>query len=98
MKELFMKQMDEQITDMSDIEYQEWLALQDEDYLLYNMYHDLRPAAQAEVESEYDAWWDSLTNEQKEELFKGQEEVFKLSIEEMNYHDNLERMIGFGLR
>ena len=32
MKELFMKQMDEQITDMSDIEYQEWLALQDEDY------------------------------------------------------------------
>ena len=93
MKELFMKQMDEQITDMSDIEYQEWLTLQDEDYLLYNS-----PAAQAEVESEHDAWWDSLTNEQKEELFKGQEEVFKLSIEEMNYHDNLERMIGFGLR
>ena len=93
MKELFMKQMDEQITDMSDIEYQEWLALQDEDYLLYNS-----PAAQAEVESEHDAWWDSLTNGQKEELFKGQEEVFKLSIEEMNYHDNLERMIGFGLR
>ena len=92
MKELFMKQMDEQITDMSDIEYQEWLALQDEDYQLYN-----NPAAQAEVESEHDAWWDSLTNEQKEELFKGQEEVFKLSIEEMNYHDNLERMIGFGL-
>ena len=64
MKELFMKQMDEQITDMSDIEYQEWLALQDEDYLLYNS-----PAAQAEVESEHDAWWDSLTNGQKEELF-----------------------------
>ena len=92
MKELFMKQMDEQITDMSDIEYQEWLALQDEDYLLYNS-----PAAQAEVESEHDAWWDSLTNGQKEELFKGQEEVFKLSIEEINYENNLERMIGFGL-
>ena len=92
MKELFIQQMNEQITDMSDTEYQEWLALQDEDYLLYNS-----PAAQAEVESEHDAWWDSLTNGQKEELFKGQEEVFKLSIEEINYENNLERMIGFGL-
>ena len=92
MKELFMKQMDEQITDMSDAEYQEWLALQDEDYQLYN-----NPAAQAEVESEHDAWWNSLTDNQKQQLYDGQEEVFKLSIEEINYENNLERMIGFGL-
>jgi len=92
MKELFMKQMDEQITDMSDTEYQEWLALQDEDYQLYN-----NPAAQAEVESEHDAWWNSLTDKQKQQLYDGQEEVFKLSIEEINYENNLERMIGFGL-
>ena len=32
MKELFIKQMDERTADMSDAEYQEWLALQDEDY------------------------------------------------------------------
>ena len=92
MKELFIQQMNEQITDMSEAEYQEWLALQDEDYQLYN-----NPAVQAEVESEHDAWWNSLTDFQKEELFKGQEEVFKLSIEEINYENNLERMIGFGL-
>ena len=67
MKELFMKQMDEQITDMSDTEYQEWLALQDEDYQLYN-----NPAAQAEVESEHDAWGNSLTDKQKQKLVEEQ--------------------------
>ena len=92
MKELLMKQMDQQITDSTDIEYQEWLALQDEDFQLYN-----NPAAQAEVESEHDAWWNSLTDKQKQQLYDGQEEVFKLSIEEINYENNLERMIGFGL-
>ena len=85
MKEEFMKSQTEgYFDDMNDAEYKDWL-------------HSQEPATQKHKESEHDAWWNSLTNEQKEELFKSQEEVFKLSIEEMNYHDNLERMIGFGL-
>ena len=63
--------------EMSDAEYQDWL-------------HSQEPATQEQVESEHDAWWNSLTDEQKQQLYDGQEAVFELSIEEMN-HD-----LGFG--
>ena len=72
MKELFIQQMNEQIADMSDAEYQDWLNSQE-------------PATQEQVESEHDAWWNSLTNEQKQQLYNDQEKVFELSIEEMNH-------------
>ena len=78
MKELFIQQMDEQVSNMSDAEYQDWLNSQE-------------PATQEQVESEHDAWWNSLTDEQKQQLYNGQEKVFELSIEEMN-HD-----LGFGI-
>ena len=78
MKELFIQQMNERATDMSDAEYQDWLNSQE-------------PATQEQVESEHDAWWNSLTNEQKQQLYNDQEKVFELSIEEMN-HD-----LGFGV-
>ena len=78
MKELFIQQMNEQIADMSDVEYQDWLNSQE-------------PATQEHKESEHDAWWNSLTEEQKQQLYNDQEKVFELSIEEMN-HD-----LGFGL-
>ena len=77
MKELFIQQMDEQVSNMSDAEYQDWLNSQE-------------PATQEQVESQHDAWWASLTDEQKQQLYDGQEAVFELSIEEMN-HD-----LGFG--
>ena len=93
MKELFIQQMNERIADMSDAEYQDHLHSAARD-----TYSDTdekgEPATQEQVESEHDAWWNSLTDEQKQQLFKEQEAVEKerieLSIEEMN-HD-----LGFG--
>ena len=43
------------------------------------------PATQEEVSINYNAWWDSLTDEQKQQLYNDQEEAFKLTIEEINY-------------
>ena len=40
---------------------------------------------QEEVQSQHDAWWNSLTEEQKQQLYNDQEELFKLTIEEINY-------------
>ena len=58
--------------DMSDAEYQDWLNSQ-------------KPVTQEEVQSQHDAWWNSLTEEQKQQLYNDQEELFKLTIEEMNH-------------
>ena len=60
--------------DMSDAEYQDWLHSQ-----------GYRKVTMEEKQSEHDDWWDSLANEQKQQLFNDQEEAFKLTIEEMNY-------------
>tara|TARA_B100001094_G_scaffold196609_1_gene190624 strand:- start:232 stop:402 length:171 start_codon:yes stop_codon:yes gene_type:complete len=40
---------------------------------------------QEETQAEYDAWWNSLTDEQKQQLYNDQEELFKLTIEEINH-------------
>ena len=77
MKELFIQQMNEQIADMSDAEYQDWLNSQE-------------PATQEQKESDHDAWWNSLTDEQKQQLYNDKEKAFELSVDEMN-HD-----LGFG--
>ena len=47
-------------------------------------------ATQEEVQANHDAWWDSLTDEQKQQLYDDKEKAFELSVEEMN-HD-----LGFG--
>ena len=73
MKEEYIKIMNE-IPDMSDAEYLDWLHSQ-----------GYKPVTQEEKQSEHDDWWDSLTNEQKQQLYNDQEEAFKLTIEEMNY-------------
>ena len=44
-----------------------------------------QPFTQEEVETNYDAWWDSLTEEQKQQLYNDQEELFKLTIEEIDH-------------
>ena len=58
--------------EMSDAEYQDWL-------------HSQESATQKDKISEHDAWWNSLTEEQKQQLYNDQEELFKLTIEEINY-------------
>ena len=60
--------------DMSDAEYQDWLHSQ-----------GYKPVTQEEKQSQHDAWWNSLTEEQKQQLYNDQEELFKLTIEEMNH-------------
>ena len=60
--------------DMSDAEYQDWLYSQ-----------GYKPVTMEDKTSEHDAWWDSLTEEQKQQLYNDQEELFKLTIEEMNH-------------
>ena len=89
MKELFIQQMNEQITDMSDAEYQDWLNSQEITGIpngnTMSDTDDGEPATQENKESQHDAWWNSLTNEQKQQLYDGQESAFELSIEEMNH-------------
>ena len=65
--------------EMSDAEYQDWLHSQEQ-----------KSVTQEEKQSQHDDWWNSLTDEQKQQLYNDQEEAFRLSIEEMN-HD-----LGFG--
>ena len=60
--------------DMSDAEYQDWLHSQ-----------GYKSVTQEEKQSQHDAWWNSLTEEQKQQLYNDQEELFKLTIEEMNH-------------
>ena len=88
MKELYMQQLEEQKANMSDAEYQNML-----DSAAFDLYTDTdengEPATQEDKISEHDAWWNSLTDKQKQHLFEEQEamekEHIELSIEEMNH-------------
>ena len=60
--------------EMSDTEYQDWLHSQEQ-----------KSVTQEEVQAQHDAWWNSLTEEQKQQLYNDQEELFKLTIEEINH-------------
>ena len=48
--------------EMSDAEYQDWLHTQGK-----------KSATQEEVQAQHDAWWNSLTEEQKQKLYEEQE-------------------------
>ena len=61
--------------EMSDAEYQDWL-------------HSQKSDTQKDKESQHDAWWNSLTDEQKQQLYDDKEKAFELSIEEMNHDLN----------
>tara|TARA_R100001244_G_scaffold91216_1_gene69085 strand:+ start:186 stop:458 length:273 start_codon:yes stop_codon:yes gene_type:complete len=87
MKELFMEQQEqdrlireavEAFMD-DDWQYQEYLKTQGKEI------------SQKESQANHDAWWDSLTDEQKQQLYNDKAEVDEISIEEMN-HD-----LGFGI-
>ena len=42
---------------------------------------------QEEAQANHDAWWSSLTDEQKQQLYDNQEKAFELTIEEINYEN-----------
>ena len=75
MKEKFLEDQEKAIQDAID-------AFMDDDYQLEEYYTSLK---QEEVQANHDAWWNSLTEEQKQQLYNDQEELFKLTIEEINY-------------
>ena len=54
--------------------YEEWLKSQ-----------GYKPVTMEETQAQHDAWWNSLTEEQKQQLYNDQEELFKLTIEEINH-------------
>ena len=63
-----------------DYQYQEYL-----NSLAESMgYSKPKPVTMEETQAQHDAWWNSLTEEQKQQLYNDQEELFKLTIEEMN--------------
>ena len=63
-----------------DYQYQEYL-----NSLAESMgYGKPKPVTMEETQAQHDAWWNSLTEEQKQQLYNDQEELFKLTIEEMN--------------
>ena len=84
MKEIFTQQMEDEIIGMSDAEYQDHLHSAARD-----TYTDTdengEPATQKDKESQHDAWWASLTDKQKQQLYDDKEKAFELSIEEMNH-------------
>ena len=64
-----------------DYQYQEYLNT-----LAESMgYSRPKPITMEETQAQHDAWWNSLTGEQKQQLYNDQEELFKLTIEEMNH-------------
>ena len=85
MKELFIQQRDEEISNMSDAEYQDWLNSQEDCDCNDDCPCKGESATQEQVETNHDAWWDSLTDEQKQQLYDGKEALFELTIEEMNH-------------
>ena len=92
MKEKFLEDQEKAIQDAVD-------AFMDDDYQLVEYYASMKPedccgggchcegesVTQEEVQAQHDAWWNSLTEEQKQQLYNDQEELFKLTIEEMNH-------------
>ena len=64
-----------------DYQYQEYLNT-----LAESMgYSRPKPVTMEETQAQHDAWWNSLTEEQKQQLYNDQEELFKLTIEEINH-------------
>jgi len=85
MKEKFMEQQEQErlireaveafIDD--DWQYQEYLKTQGKEI------------SQKESQANHDAWWASLTDEQKQQMYDSKEALFKLTIEELNWRDDI---------
>tara|TARA_Y100000022_G_scaffold127382_1_gene110341 strand:+ start:265 stop:546 length:282 start_codon:yes stop_codon:yes gene_type:complete len=86
MKEKFLEDQEKAIQDAID-------AFMDDDYQLEEYYTSMKPedcsgnceececdsepVTQEESQANHDAWWNSLTEEQKQQLYTDQEEAFK---------------------
>ena len=86
MKDKFIKEQERLVNEAveafmdDDYQYQEYLNT-----LAESMgYGKPKPVTMEETQAQHDAWWNSLTEEQKQQLYNDQEELFKLTIEEMN--------------
>jgi hypothetical protein len=78
MKEKFMEEQERLIREAVE-------AFVDDDWQYQEYLNSLgKSISQEESQANHDAWWNSLTNEQKQKLYNDQEESFKLTIEEMN--------------
>ena len=89
MKEKFTEEQERLVNEAVD-------AFMDEDYQYQEYINTLaesmgyskpKPVTMEETQAQHDAWWNSLTEEQKQQLYNDQEELFKLTIEEINYKD-----------
>ena len=82
MKEEYIKIMNE-IPDMSDAEYQDWLHSQ-----------GYKPVTQEEKQSQHDDWWDSLTDEEKQKLYeeaeRAEEECIERELDDRAWSDEIE--------
>ena len=87
MKDKFIEEQERLVNEAVD-------AFKDDDYQYQEYLNSLaermgygkpKPVTMEETQSNHDAWWDSLTEEQKQQLYNDQEELFKLTIEEMNH-------------
>ena len=69
-KEKFLEDQEKAINDALD-------AFHDDDYQLEEYYSSLgkTPTTQEESQANHDAWWNSLTDEQKQQLYDNQEQV-----------------------
>ena len=84
MKEKFMEEQEQERLIREAVEafmdddwqYQEYLKTQGKEI------------SQKETQANHDAWWSSLTDEQKQQLYDDKAEVDEISIEEMNHDLN----------
>ena len=94
MKEKFMEEQEKALNDEID-------AFIDDDYQLEEYYASIKPeddccggdchckgepATQKESQANHDAWWNSLTDEQKQQLYLDQEESINESNDEYLNH------------
>ncbi len=77
MKDKYIDEINEPNHDQFNADY--------EDYCKCNPDCGCKSIIQDESQAQHDAWWNNLTNEQKETLCNNQEELFELIIEEMNH-------------
>ena len=89
MKDKFLEEQERLVNEAvdafmdDDYQYQEYLNSLAE-RMGYGKPHPL-PITMEETQKQHDAWWNSLTEEQKQQLYNDQEELFKLTIEEINH-------------
>jgi hypothetical protein len=82
MKDKFLEDQQREM-DMTDYEYSEYLYKMSKEWALKAPDCGCNPdcgcesVSQMESQANHDAWWDSLTNDQKTQMYIDQEDAFK---------------------